>query len=148
MERMSEDDFWQLLADCRPGVADPEADLLAEVLIARLCAGPVSEVAGFAERLSHALYRLDRREFGEELSSDAFLCTRAAVVAAGRREYERVLADPARFQPYADGLVWAESLLYVPDKAYRRLTGEEWDRATRYCYESYSNAEGWRTAGA
>lgn len=25
----------------------------------------------------------------------------------------------------------------------KRITGEEWDRDTRYSYESYSNTEGW-----
>jgi hypothetical protein len=28
-------------------------------------------------------------------------------------------------------------------KAYEHITGEEWDRSTRYSYESYSNAAGW-----
>lgn len=143
LRSMTEDEFWQLIDACTPAVPDPEAEHLAPALTARLSAGPVSAVAGFAEQLTWALYRLDRREFGGELSGDQFLYTRAAVVAAGRREYERVLADPLRFRPYATDLVWAEALLYVPDTAYRHLTGEEWDRATRHSYESYSNAEGW-----
>jgi hypothetical protein len=141
---MNEDEFWQLLEECRPADPDPEAELLAVALAERLGAGPVDRVTGFAEQLAFALHRLDRREFGEELSADAFLYTRAAVVAAGRSEYGRVLADPARFTPYAEELVWAESLLYVPDEVYPRLTGREWDRNTRYDYESYSNTEGWR----
>ncbi|AKL70902.1 MULTISPECIES: hypothetical protein [Streptomyces] len=37
----------------------------------------------------------------------------------------------------------AELLLYTPDRAYKRITGEEWDRDTRYSYESCSNVEGW-----
>lgn len=143
---MTEDDFWRLIEDCRPTAPDPEAELLAPALTSRLAAGSVSAVTGFAEQLSWALYRLDRREYGGELSGDAFLYTRAAVVAAGRREFEGVLATPARFRSYAAEFVWAEPLLYVPDEAYRLLTGEEWDRSTRHSYESYSNAEGW--AGA
>ncbi|WP_330242945.1 MULTISPECIES: DUF4240 domain-containing protein [unclassified Streptomyces] len=89
---------------------------------------------------------LDRKEYGRELSSDSFLCTRAAVVAAGREMYEIVLQDPAHFVPYATGLFWAESLLYAPDRAYEHITGEEWDRRTRYFYESYSNTAGWADA--
>lgn len=77
----------------------------------------------FAEQLSWALYRLDRREFGERQSG-----------------------DPARFEPYATGLVWAESLLYGPDAAYAHLTGRPWARDTRYSYESFSNAAGWARA--
>ncbi len=45
---------------------------------------------GFAEQLSWALYRLDHKEYGHDLSSDSFLYARAAVVAAGRETYEAV----------------------------------------------------------
>ncbi|WP_051653907.1 DUF4240 domain-containing protein [Kitasatospora cheerisanensis] len=145
---MDEDEFWHLLEACRPPGADPDAEGLAAALEERLAAGPVAAVAAFAERLSTALFRLDRRELGGELSGDAFLYTRAAVVAAGRPAYLAVLADPARFAPYAEEFVWAEPLLYVPDRAYRRLTGEEWGRGTVHGYESFSDAEGWgRQAG-
>ena len=52
---------------------------------------------------------------------------------------------------FAEQLSWfdqftstgAEDLLYVPDQAYLHLTGEEWDRRTRYSYESRSNRDGW-----
>ncbi|MGW0605558.1 DUF4240 domain-containing protein [Streptomyces sp. NPDC002644] len=144
---MDENAFWQLIAACGTSAPDPEADELAPALTARLMRGPLHQVIGFAEQLSWALYRLDRREYGADLSGDQFLYTRAAVVAAGRAEYESVLRDPQRFVPYADGLVWAVALLYVPDKAYRHLTGEEWDRDTRYSYESYSNTAGWASPG-
>ncbi|MFJ9448385.1 DUF4240 domain-containing protein, partial [Kitasatospora sp. NPDC101235] len=77
---------------------------------------------GFAEQLSCALYRLDRKEYGTGVPGDAFLYTRAAVVAAGRAEYETVLNDPALFGPYAEDFIWAEPLLYVPDNAYQSLT--------------------------
>ncbi|PWK63615.1 uncharacterized protein DUF4240 [Streptomyces sp. CG 926] len=103
----------------------------------------MSLVTGFAEQLSWALYQLDRKEYGYDLSDDAFLYTRAAVVAAGRVVFESVLQDPAVFEPYATDLIWAESLLYTPDRAYERITGEAWDRDTRYSYESCSNTEGW-----
>ncbi|MFC8918057.1 DUF4240 domain-containing protein [Streptomyces sp. NPDC057116] len=140
---MDENAFWQLIEACSPSVPDPEGDELAAALTARLANGPVSDVLGFAEQLSWALYRLDRKEYGDALSSDQFLYTRAAVVAAGRQEYESVLRDPKRFTPYATDLVWAEALLCVADNAYEQLTGEEWDRGTRYSYESYSNTAGW-----
>ncbi|APE26085.1 DUF4240 domain-containing protein [Streptomyces venezuelae] len=143
---MNENAFWQLIEACTPSVPDPEGDELAAALTARLTNGPVANVVGFAEQLSWALYRLDRKEYGDGLSSDQFLYTRAAVVAAGREEFERVLRSPERFMPYANDLVWAEALLYVPDNAYKHLTGEEWDRSTRYSYESYSNTAGWTAA--
>ncbi|MFF2133709.1 DUF4240 domain-containing protein [Streptomyces olivochromogenes] len=77
------------------------------------------------------------------MSGDAFLYTRCAVVAAGRAAFESVIRDPVDFVPYATGDIWAESLLYAPDHAYERITGEKWDRKTRYSYESYSNIAGW-----
>ncbi|MFE7184540.1 DUF4240 domain-containing protein [Streptomyces erythrochromogenes] len=140
---MNEDAFWQLIEDCRPSEPDPDADLLAGNLTERLARSPLSLVIGFAEQLSRALYRLDRKEYGHDLGGDAFLYTRAAVVAAGRTVFDGVLEDPRAFTSYATDLIWAESLLYVPDRAYRRITGQEWDRATRYSYESCSNTEGW-----
>lgn len=146
---MTEDTFWLLVDEGRaaaPG-PDPDGDHLADHLVGLLSRGPVFMITGFAERLSEALYRLDRREYGEDLSSDAFLYTRAAVVADGRAAYEEVLADPVLFAPYAEELIWAEPLLYVPDRAYEDFTGEEWQRETRYSYESYSNRGGW-TGGA
>lgn len=100
-------------------------------------------VTGFAEQLSWALHRLDRKEYGQGLSGDAFLHTRCAVVAAGHATFESVLRDPAGFVPYAASHIWAESLRYTPDHAYERITGEEWDRDTRYSYESPSNTAGW-----
>jgi hypothetical protein len=143
LSHMNEDTFWQLIKDCTPATSDPDGNRLAAALTARLVNGPASDVVGFAEQLSWALYRLDRKEYGQDLSGDTFLYTRAAVVAAGREEYEGVLRNSARFASYADDLVWAEALLYVPDRAYEQITGEEWDRNTRCSYESFSNTVGW-----
>jgi Protein of unknown function (DUF4240) len=140
---MKEDAFWQLIEECRPTGPDPDAERLAAELADRLAESPLFVVTGFAEQLSWTLYRLDRKEYGEGLSSDAFLYTRCAVVAAGRTAFESALRDPADFVPYATSHIWAESLLYAPDHAYERITGEEWDHNTRYSYESYSNTAGW-----
>ncbi|MFJ3667308.1 DUF4240 domain-containing protein [Streptomyces sp. NPDC090106] len=140
---MNEVAFWQLIEDCKPTEPDPDADVLAATLTERLAQSPLSLVIGFAEQLSWALYRLDRKEYGHDLSGDAFLYSRAAVVAAGRAAFDSVLQDPAAFTPYAVDLIWAEPLLYTPDRAYERITGEEWDRDTRYSYESFSNTDGW-----
>jgi hypothetical protein len=140
---MNENAFWQLIEECRPTGPDPDAEELATTLTEHLAQSPLSVVTGFAEQLSWTLYRLDRKEHGHGLSGDAFLYTRAAVVAAGRTVFDSVIQDPAAFTPYATNHIWAENLLYTPDRAYERITGEEWDRDTRYSYESYSNTEGW-----
>lgn len=75
---MSEDAFWQLIEDCRPPEPDPDADLRAAAVTERLARSPLSLVTGFAEQLSWKLYQLDRKEYGQDLSSDAVLYTRAA----------------------------------------------------------------------
>ncbi|MDE3725032.1 DUF4240 domain-containing protein [Nocardiopsis sp. N85] len=148
LDRMDEDFFWRLIDEGRAGSPTPDidADHLTAFLTERLSNGTVAQVVGFAEQLSLALYRLDRREHGEALSSDAFLYSRAAVVADGRETYEAVLADPVLFAPYAEEPLWAEGLLYVPDRVYEHLTGEEWRRDTRHSYESYSNRDGWASS--
>ncbi|WP_404869762.1 hypothetical protein ACI1MP_28365 [Kitasatospora griseola] len=139
---MGEGESRQLIEECRPPGADPVAERPAAALENRPAAGPVALVTGFAGQLSTMPYRLDHREPGEEPSGDGFLHTRAAGVAAGRAEYLAVPADSGRFAPYAAEYVRAEPLLYVPDQAYRRLTGEEWNRGTAHSYESYSDTEG------
>ncbi|MFB8166338.1 DUF4240 domain-containing protein [Kitasatospora purpeofusca] len=155
--RLSWERFWQLieLIGGEPAVAvcatfDDGCVRLSE----ELAAGPVEEIAGFGERLAEALYRLDREEYGTQravdpelpgeslpLSDDGFLYARAAVVAAGRAAYERVLGEPELFA--AHSFRSGESLLYVHEEAYEVATGEDWDHDTRYDYESCSNREGW-----
>ncbi|PJN24959.1 hypothetical protein [Kitasatospora sp. CB02891] len=51
-------------------------------------------------------------------------------------------AESGRFAPYAAEYVRPEPLLYVPDQAHRRLTGEEWNRGTAHSCEACSKTEG------
>ncbi|MER5599396.1 DUF4240 domain-containing protein [Streptomyces sp. NPDC002265] len=81
-------------------------------------------------------------------SSDGFLYARCAVVAAGQAVWESVFLDVDKFFPYTSAECDGEWLLYVPDQAYELATGKEWDRSTRYCYESYSNKDGWPDLGS
>ncbi len=76
-------------------------------------------------------------------SSDVFLYTRCAVVAAGRTVWESVFFDVDKFASYTSTEYDGEWLLSTPDKAYELATGKEWDRTTRHCFESYSNRDGW-----
>ncbi len=106
---MNENAFWQLIGDCTPSMPDPDAEQPAAALTNRLAAGPLATGIGFAEQLSWALHRLDRKEYGHDLSSDSFLYARTAVVAAGRETYEAVLpvrirdGTPARSSRPASG---------------------------------------------
>jgi hypothetical protein len=54
----------------------------------------------------------------DALAVDGFLFARAAVVAAGRETYQRVLTDPAQFAGERDSR--AEALLFVAQRAYER----------------------------
>jgi hypothetical protein len=62
MAAVDEDSFWRLIEHCTPDGPDPGARGLAASLAKTLSSGPVYRVVGFAEQLSWALYRLDRRE--------------------------------------------------------------------------------------
>ncbi|MET7757050.1 DUF4240 domain-containing protein [Streptomyces sp. NPDC005389] len=103
------------------------------------------------------LYRLDQEKFGSlpvvdltlrdggpfPQSADVFLYARCSVVAAGQAVWESVFFDITKFTRYTSTEYDGEWLLYVPDRAYELATGEAWDRPTRYCFESYSNRDGW-----
>ena len=150
--------FWQLI-EALGGETSIETCQDLEEGCARLTetlsCEPVSQIIGFGERLAEALYRLDQEQFGTlpifgavlpdgspfPQSSDHFLYTRAAVVAAGRDAYEGVFYDPERFAPFTARQ--CEQLLYVHKEAFEQVTGTEWDRLTRYDYESCSNKDGW-----
>ena len=146
-------DFWALIATLNGEATHANCQRLAEELSHR----SVPEIIGFAERHAEALYRLDQEKFGTlpvadmtemggrpfPQSSDSFLYARCAVVAAGQDVWESVFFDTNRFAPYTSTEYDGEWLLYVPDKAYELATGEEWDRETRYCFETCSNKDGW-----
>lgn len=150
--------FWQLMevlggeagiATCQ-GFEDA-CGRLAEILSRE----PVGQIIGFGERLAEALHRLDQADFGTlpvlgmesddgspfPQSDDGFLYSRAAVVAAGRQTYESVFGHPERFAPFT--ALHCEELLYVHEEVFEQVTGTEWDRLTRYDYESCSNTDGW-----
>ncbi|MDX3098971.1 hypothetical protein PV417_31455 [Streptomyces sp. ME19-03-3] len=55
--------------------------------------------------------------------------------------FESVFHDPERFAPFT--AQQCELLLYVHEEAFKQATGTQWDRQTRYDYESRSNKDGW-----
>ncbi|MFD6968814.1 DUF4240 domain-containing protein [Streptomyces sp. NPDC059979] len=150
--------FWQLV-EVLGGEAGLETCQGFEEACVRLTENlsrePVGQIIGFGERLAEALYRLDQAAFGTlpvlgmedsdgspfPQSDDSFLYSRAAVVAAGRQAYEGVFGHPERFMPFA--ALQCEELLYVHERAFEQAAGTEWDRLTRYDYESCSNKDGW-----
>ncbi|WP_377268668.1 DUF4240 domain-containing protein [Peterkaempfera sp. SMS 1(5)a] len=150
--------FWSLI-EVLGGEAGMETCERFEEACARLtdvlAHEPAGQIIGFGERLAEALYRLDQEVFGTlpvlgmarsdgspfPQSDDGFLYSRGAVVAAGRQTYESVFGHPERFARFTAHQ--CESLLYVHEEAFEQVTGTEWDRLTRYSYESCSNTDDW-----
>lgn len=74
------------------------------------------------------------------LSDDGFLYARCAVIAAGRRRYEQVLADPTSF-----GGTWdtgGEALLEVAERVWEKLTGTDWEHEDPVPVWTGSNSDG------
>ncbi|MEW2553044.1 DUF4240 domain-containing protein [Streptomyces zhihengii] len=146
-------EFWALIATLDGEATEENCHRLAAELSRR----PVPDIIGFAERHTEGLHRLDQEQFGTlpvagmtlpdgtpfPQSSDVFLYARCAVVAAGRPVWESVFSDADAFAPFTSTEYEGEHLLYVPDQAYQRATGRQWDHTTRYSYESCSNHDGW-----
>ncbi|WP_329391619.1 DUF4240 domain-containing protein (plasmid) [Streptomyces sp. NBC_01351] len=150
--------FWQLVEVLGGEAGTETCEDLEEActrLTEVLSREPIEQIIGFGERLAEALYRLDQAAFGTlpvlgiqlsdgsplPQSDDGFLYARAAAVAAGRQAYESVFGHPERFARFtARG---CEQLLYVHEEAFEHATGTEWDRLTRYDYESCANKDDW-----
>jgi hypothetical protein len=153
---MDDGTFWDLIAklDWRD---EDDDDAVVEPLVRALALLPDAEIGSFQEILAQKLYDLDGRAWAREsgpgvwlgepdqVSADAFLYARCAVVAAGQDSYAGVRADPTRMPKDAE----FESLLYVASTAYERKTGLEWDDLddTEVSYETFSNEAGWPKAG-
>jgi hypothetical protein len=146
--------FWSLIEKLDWG-REGDDDAVVEPLVRALALLPDAEIGSFQEVLARKLYDLDgrawARESGDEvwlgepdqLSVDAFLYTRCAVVARGRDIYDSVRADPTRMPKNAE----FETLLYAASTAYERKTGLEWDDLddTEFSFETFANEAGWPT---
>jgi hypothetical protein len=148
--------FWGLIEKLDWGHEDDE-DAVVEPLVRALALLPDAEIGGFQETLAQKLYDLDGRAWAEhsggeiwlgepdQVSVDAFLYARCAVVARGQDAYGAVRADPTQMPKNAE----FETLLYVASTAYERKTGLEWDDLddTDVSYETFSNEAGWPKGG-
>lgn len=149
---MTESEFWDLIESFDwDELGDDEA--VVEPAVEKLAAGTVDNINAFTEHLHRFLYTLDTREharyayLGEAdpdngddyISADDFLYTRCVVVANGREYYAEVLNDPSQMPREME----FEHLLYVAPDAYERKTGDDYDYASGWDFESFSNKEGW-----
>ena len=140
---IDEEEFWSLV---KPLGRYPD-DEDFERLTARLAIRPEADITGFADRLALVLWTLDTPAHfaaARTASSDVFLYVRCAVVAAGRKAYDRVLRKPAALEKYADEE--AELLLTAAEQAYEQATGLLWEHETPVSYETGSNTVAWGEA--
>lgn len=100
----------------------------------------------FYDILSEKLYQLDGEQYadafdagGKSFSADLFLYARCAIVAKGQSYYESILNNPALFP----NNLYFESLLQLPDQAYKICTGKSLDYIPKFIYETGFNKAGW-----
>jgi hypothetical protein len=142
---MDRNAFWEMIERSRTSSADPDARL--EWLTERLAALPVTEIADFQIHLGQVRRRVDTWWIWGAAylicdglcSDDGFWYFQAWLVGLGREAFERVAANPdalaelPEVQRLAGGVAsWSEndwpeweSLDYVADEAYERVTGED-----------------------
>jgi hypothetical protein len=128
-----------------------------EQLVAELCDLSGPQIVAFSEALAAVLYRLDTaahfhqpvRDISDPpgspvlpMTDDMFLFVRCAVVAAGRKRYEAVLANPSALAGTWD-VSDAQLLLEAAPQAYEEVTGHPWAHETAVSPDTGSNTEGW-----
>jgi hypothetical protein len=141
--------FWQVIAllDWNQTIDDA----IVAPAVAGLASTGVAAIKDFHASMAYFLYQLDGEKYarelgeyayrgeGDHLSVDNFLYARCFVVARGRAEYQRVLADPAAWPRDRD----LEALLTIAPAAYERRTGKELESDPPISYETFSNGAGW-----
>jgi hypothetical protein len=139
----SEEDFWQIIAQLNWSAESRDAVLSPAV--SALAAHKASHIYLFEDLLAEKLYQLDTQLHAKaaypngHFSEDGFLYIRAAVVAAGKDHYRRVLNEPSEISGEED----FEPLLSLAALAYMQKTGLEFNYIPPTSYETYSNEAGW-----
>jgi hypothetical protein len=142
---MNENRFWDILS-LLDWSKEGNDDAVLEPAIRALSALSESAIVSFYDLLSEKLYLLDGRVYAEYsvpehegVSSDLFLYARCGVVAQGQTYYENVLKNPDAFPQ----LLYFEALLYLPERAWFRKTGNEFEAFPKYIFETGFNPNGW-----
>ncbi len=150
---MPDDEFWSIIStldwtkDNINEVIEPAVHYLAKL--------PVKKIKAFENSLSKKLYQLDGLEYAKNMgensykgedqpfSSDLFLYARCAVIGEGKNVFNRVLKQPKTMLKNQ----MFERLLSIASLAYKRKTGKQFDYIPAYIYETFANAEGWKSKG-
>ncbi|WP_395298513.1 DUF4240 domain-containing protein [Kitasatospora hibisci] len=146
---MDRSDFWRIV-DSSVG---PEMHETVTEIEGKLESLSGDEIKSFHDRLSEALFELDRRDISEAgfrfsgayeadgQGNDDFLFARCAAVLSGSKVFNQVLADPSTFATAWD---WCgQDILNVIEEAYEDVTGDAWDYESPVDYETGSNADAW-----
>jgi hypothetical protein len=146
-QRMSEDEFWNLIDQINRYEMDGEHGKKAVApLIKKLSKLSPDRIRSFQNLLQQKLYALDtlaHARGARETSDDAFVYVRCYVLGNGRVYYERALAEP-QFMPVDPP--WFEELLYAASEAWAKATGDEPSNFPHQCEKSFwtgSNEAGW-----
>ena len=148
---MTEDRFWALIslldaeALRREGDDDPEDDdpVTAPLVEALVALGP-DAIKEFDDVLSEFLYELDGQVWAWNAGvcgefEDLFLYCRCVAVASGRKAYNMILADPTLMPRDME----FERLLDVPERAWRRATGTDYEHVPAFSHEMRANRSNW-----
>jgi Protein of unknown function (DUF4240) len=143
---LSDAQFWQII-DLLDWSKKDYAETLAPAVTA-LSKMPIACIYLFKDKLSEKLYALDtkahakfymQKEEDGYFSADYFLYTRCAVVAEGKKYYEKVLKKPSEFPNDID----FEHLLSLANEAYKLKTGKEFNYTPTFNYETHQNQKSW-----
>ena len=146
---MDDATFWSLI-DRLDWRREGDDDRVVAPVVKALRQMTLEEIESFEEILAQNLYALDGRAWAREIgdgwwggemqvSVDAFLYARCAVVANGRATYDRILGDPSAMLKDLE----FEALLEIASTAWEKKTGEEPTIMTSVSYETFSNEAGW-----
>ena len=146
---IDEDTFWSIISQLDWRHAGDDERVLAPA-IAALASRSTRDIRRWEERLAYLLFQLDTKAHAtsfvggqsenlEQISADAFLYARCAVVANGRALHDAVRHDPSRM-PHD---VEFEALLTTASRAFELKTGDDLDYVTGCSYETFANTAGW-----
>lgn len=149
---MNEEIFWEIISTFNWKKTGDD-DAVLKPAIKRLVSMTIDDIYKFADILSEKLYMLDGIDYAsnigeysykgenEYFSVDYFLYVRCCVVANGKDFFNYVIANPEKMPKDLD----FEALLYLPLEAYNKKTKtEDYDYITKFDFETFSNAQGWK----
>lgn len=153
-DALSEENFWLLIDKLNWEKGKDNQEIIAPV-IEELSSLSVEKIRAFSDILSEKLYRLDGKTYAEYIGEDAyredkyfsvdsFLYARCCVVANGKEFYETVLHNPEQMPK---DLTFG-ALLRIPAEAYELKNGKKLMYQPAFIYETYANAEGWKTTAS